>query len=92
MANSDSSPESHYHPPTDDYYGQTVIHPFKNIERQDEKESDSVQIKLKSHLLMEFRLLKVSEIVLGPSQLFYDCVSAFKDWHTSHIQRKQGKS
>ena len=46
---------------------------------QDEKEGDSVQIKLKRHLWMEFCLIKVSEIILGPSLSFYDCVNAFKD-------------
>ena len=68
-----------YHPSTDDYFGRTVIHPPENIERQEEKDSSSVQIKLKRHLVMEFRLIKVYEIILGPSRSICDCVIAFKD-------------
>ena len=35
------------------------MHPAENIERREEKESSSVQIKLKRYLVKEFRLLKV---------------------------------
>ena len=52
------------HPSTDDDSARTVIHPPENIEGQEKKESSSVQIKLKRRLVMEFRLIKVSEIIL----------------------------
>ena len=48
-----------YHSSTDDEFGGTVSHPPEIIERQEEKENSSVQIKLKRHLVMEFRLIKV---------------------------------
>ena len=56
-----------YHSSTDDDLGQTVIHPYENIEIQEEKESVSVQINPKRQLVIEFRLIKVSELILGPS-------------------------
>ena len=59
-----------YHPSTDDDFGRAVIHPYENIERQEEKESGSVQIKPKRHLVIEFRLIKVSELILGPLRSF----------------------
>ena len=31
-----------YHPSTDDNFGRTVIHPYENTERQEEKESSSL--------------------------------------------------
>ena len=49
---------------TDDDFDRTVIHPYENIERQEEKENGSVQIKPKRHLVIVFRLIKVSELML----------------------------
>ena len=77
------------HPSTDDDYGRMVIHPPQNIERQEEKNSSNVQIKLKRRLVMEVRLIKVAEITLGPLRSIFDCVSAFKDGDTYQIQRYQ---
>ena len=37
----------------------------ENIERQEEKESGSVEIKLKRHLVIEFRLIKGIEDSFG---------------------------
>ena len=56
-----------YRPSTDDDLGRKVIQHSENIERQEEKESGSAEIKLKRHLVMGFRLIKISEIILGPS-------------------------
>ena len=63
----------------DDDFGRTVIRSSENIERQYEKESGIVQIKLKRHLVKELRLIKVSEIILGPLRCFFDYANAFKD-------------
>ena len=67
------------HPPTNNDFGLTVIHPSENIERQEEKDNGSVQIKLKRHFLMDFPLNKVSEIICGPSLSLCDFVNTFKD-------------
>ena len=56
-----------YHPSTDDDFGRTVIHPPENIERYEEKDNSSVHMKLKRRLVIEFRLIKASDIILGPS-------------------------
>ena len=42
----------------DNDLGQTVMRRTENIERQGEKESDRMEIKLKRHLVTEFRLIK----------------------------------
>ena len=76
-----------YYPSAGDDFGRTVILPSENIERQEEKGSGVVQIKLKRHLVMEFPLNKVSEIILRRSRSFCDFVSTFKDRHTNQIQR-----
>ena len=57
-----------YHPSTDDDFGRTAIHPYENIERQEEYDSGIVQIKPKRHIVFEFRLIEVSELILGPSR------------------------
>ena len=89
MADYDSGQEvAVYHPSTDDDFGRTVVHPYENIERQEEKESGSVHIKPKRHLVIEFRLIKVSELILGSSRSFVT-TNALKDWHADHIQRNQ---
>ena len=59
-----------YHPSTDDDLGRTVIHPYESIERQEEKESGSIQIKPRRHVVIEFRFIKVSELILGLSRSF----------------------
>ena len=45
-----------YHPSTDGDFGPTVMNPFGDFGRQEEKESGSVEIKLKHHLVIEFGL------------------------------------
>ena len=47
-----------YQPSAVNDFGRTVTHHPENIERQDEKESDSVEIKFNSHLMIDFRLIK----------------------------------
>ena len=47
-----------YQPSTGNDFGQTVMHRPKNIERQEENESVSVKIKLKRHLVIDFRLIQ----------------------------------
>ena len=53
--------------------GRTVIHRLENVERQEEKKSVSVEIKLKRRLVIKFGLKKmVWNIILGPSRSSYD--------------------
>ena len=40
------------------------------MERPEEKESGSVKINVKRHLVIEFRFIKASELILGPSRSF----------------------
>ena len=47
-----------YHPSKDNDFGRTVKHRLENIERQKEKESGSVKLKLERHLVVEFGLKK----------------------------------
>ena len=47
-----------YHPSTVADFGRTVVYRRENIERQEEKESGCVEIKLKRHLVMRFSLMK----------------------------------
>ena len=47
-----------YQPSTVDDFGRTVVYCPENSERQEEKESGSVEIKLKRHLVMKFHLMK----------------------------------
>ena len=47
-----------YQPSTDNAFGRPVIHRPENIERQEEKESDGVEIKFKRHLAIELRLIR----------------------------------
>ena len=47
-----------YHPSPDSHFGRTVMLRPENIERQEEKERGSVEIKLKRHLAIEIRLIK----------------------------------
>ena len=47
-----------YQPSTDKDFGRTVIHRLENIETQEEKESGSVEIKMKRDLVIDFRLIK----------------------------------
>ena len=42
----------------DNDFDRAIMHQPENIEGQVEKESGSVEIKLKRHLLVEFRLIK----------------------------------
>ena len=46
-----------YQPSTDSDFGRTVMRGPENIERRKEKECDGVEIRLKRHLVMEFRLI-----------------------------------
>ena len=46
-----------HHPSIYDHLGRTVTHLPENIERQEEKESDSVDFKLKCYLAVEHRLI-----------------------------------
>ena len=57
-----------YQPSTYNDFGRTVMHRPENIERQEEKENGNVEIKLKRHLVIEFRLKKALEIILGLSR------------------------
>ena len=59
----------------------------ENIERQEEKESSSVWIKSKHHSVIEFHLIKASEIMIETSGSLCDYGNKFKDCHTDHIQR-----
>ena len=45
----------------------------ENIEGLEEKERGSVETKLERHLVIEFGLKRVSEIILVPSQTLCDC-------------------
>ena len=47
-----------YQPSTDNDFGRTVMHRSENIERQEEKESGVVEIKLNRHLMIELHLIK----------------------------------
>ena len=42
---------------TDNDFARTAMCRYETIERQKEKESDSVEIMLKRHLVIEFRLI-----------------------------------
>ena len=53
-----------YHPSTDDDIDGTVMNHLGNIERQEERDSGSVQIMPKRHLVIESRLIKVSELTI----------------------------
>ena len=54
-----------YHPSTDVLLAKRLsnVHPSENIEKQAERESGSGQMKPKRRLVVEFRLIKVSEII-----------------------------
>ena len=78
-----------YHPSRDDDFGRAIMHRLENIERLEEKESGSVEMKLECHLVIEFGLKRVSEIILGPSRTLCDCISTFKDCDTDHIQKNR---
>ena len=43
---------------TDNAFGRPVIHRPEIIERREENESDGVELKLKRHFVIQFRLLK----------------------------------
>ena len=45
-----------YRPSTDDDFGRRIMHRLKNVERQEEKESASVEIRLKRHLVIKFEI------------------------------------
>ena len=47
---------------TDDDLGRTVLHHLENVERQEERKSVSVEIKLKRRLVIKFGLKKWYEI------------------------------
>ena len=52
---------------TDGNFDRTVMHRLENIERQEENESGSAEIKLGCHLVIEIGLQMASEIILEPS-------------------------
>ena len=68
------------------------MHPYENIERQEDKESVSLYITLKRHLLFAFCMVNVSDIILGPSQSLRDYAirsmtvipTAFKEISDNH--------
>ena len=62
------------------------MHLPENFERQEEKQSSNMEIMLKRHLVIKFRLIMVSEIILGLSRSFRDYVNKFNDCHTEPIQ------
>ena len=45
-------------PSIDNAFGRPVIHRPENVERREEKEIDGVEIKLKRHFVIQFRLIK----------------------------------
>ena len=47
-----------YQPTADNDFRRTVMRLPENIERQEERENGNVEIKLKRHLVIEFRLIK----------------------------------
>ena len=47
-----------YHPSTDSDFGRTVMRHPENTGRQEEKASGKVEIKLKRHSVIEFRLIR----------------------------------
>ena len=47
-----------YHPSTESHFGRSVRLRPENIERREEKERRSLDIKLKRHLVIEIRLIK----------------------------------
>ena len=65
------------------------MHHLESSERLEEKESGSVETKFECHLVIEFGVKRVSEIILGPSLILCDCISIFKDCDTDHIQRNR---
>ena len=75
-----------YQPSTDNDFGRTVMHLPENFERQEENQSSNMEILLKRHLVIRFRLIRVSEIILGSSRSLRDYVNKFKDCHTEPIQ------
>ena len=74
-----------YHPSTDNDLGRTDMRRPENMERQEEKESGSVETKLKLDLVIKFRLINVSEIILESSRSLRYCVSEFRSGHTESI-------
>ena len=68
MADSGPESQSTARQQTDDF-GRTVIRRYDNIERQEEEEGGGVQIKPKRPVI-EFRLITVSELILGQSRSF----------------------
>ena len=78
-----------YHPSTDGDWGRTVMHGLENIETLKKKESGSVEINLECHLVMEFDIKRVWEIISGQSLTLCDCVKKFKDCDKDHLQRNQ---
>ena len=65
------------------------MHHLVNIENKDEKERGSVEIKLRRHLAIEFRLINGIRYNFGITGLFCDSGNKFKDCHIDPIQRKQ---
>ena len=51
-----------YRPSTDDDFGRRIMHRLKNVERQEEKESASVEIRLKRHLVIKFEIRLKNDI------------------------------
>ena len=45
-----------YRPSTDDDFSRRIMHRLKNVERQEEKERASVEIRLKCHLVIKFEI------------------------------------
>ena len=65
------------------------MHRPENIERQEEKESDRVDIKLKRHLVIEFLVIKDTEKIWGSLRSLGYCGHKFKDSHTEPIRKNQ---
>ena len=65
------------------------MHRLENIERQEEKENDSVEINLKSHLVIEFGQKETIGDNFRTMRSLCYCINKFKDYHNDHIQRNQ---
>ena len=68
------------------WFWPNVYTSYENIESQDKKESSSVQLKPKRYLVIKFRLIKASELILGPSQSFVTVPTHSKTGMTTTVK------
>ena len=78
-----------YQPSTVNDFGRTVMRRPENIERREEMESGSGEIKFKRHLLIEFRLIRGIRGYLVVIASLCEYVHKFKDCHIEPIQKNQ---